>query len=85
MTHPRDLGDDGIEQFLSDLATNRGVSASTRNQAVAAHLLEFDIAESRSGVSLPAALARKYPNARLDWAWQYDSQIHYSAVDRNGG
>jgi len=181
MRHPRDLGDDAIELFLSDLATNRNVSASTQNQALAAllfmykevlgrpsehlsftrarssrHLpvvlsrrevdgvlqclsgkyrlmgyflygsglrqkeclalrvtnvdvdssqvvvrdgkgakdrvtmlpkavepllmrqllqvravLEFDIADGRSGVSLPAALARKYPNARLEWAWQY--------------
>ena len=34
-------------------------------------LLEDDRFEGRSGVSLPAALVRKYPRAGLEWAWQY--------------
>ena len=38
ITHPRDLGDNAVEQFLSDLATNRSVSASTQNQALDAVL-----------------------------------------------
>ncbi len=181
LTHPRELGDDAIEEFLSHLATIRRVSASTQNQALAALLflyqqvlgrnpdelsftrarpsrrlpvvlhrnevravldalrgkyrlmgyllygaglrqkeclslrvkdvdpkfgqvivrdgkggkdrvtmfpeaatgllemqllhvrtvLDADITLGRPGVSLPAALARKYPNARLEWGWQY--------------
>src|SRR5690606_35392435 len=34
-------------------------------------VLDADITLGRPGVSLPAALARKYPNARLEWGWQY--------------
>lgn len=195
LTHPQDLGDDAIEEFLSHLATRRHVSASTQNQALAALLflyhhvlgrdpeqltftrarrtrrlpvvldrndvrailnalrgkyklmgyllygsglrqreclalrvkdvdpdygqvivrdgkgskdrvtmfpktatqrferqllhaltvLDSDITLGLPGVSLPAALARKFPNARLDWAWQYVfPSSRYSKEPRTG-
>ncbi len=34
--HPRDLGSAQVREFLSHLATNRGVAVSTQNQALAA-------------------------------------------------
>lgn len=41
LTHPENLGDDAIEQFLPHLATERNVSASTQNQALAAMLFLY--------------------------------------------
>ena len=49
MKHPREMNAPEIEAFLSDLAVNRRVSASTQNQAFAAilflyrHILEIDL------------------------------------------
>jgi integron integrase len=34
-------------------------------------LFEQDLAAGKAGVYLPDALAVKYPNAPLEWAWQY--------------
>ena len=39
--HPRDLGGAAVEAFLTDLAVNRKVSASTQNQALAAILFLY--------------------------------------------
>jgi integron integrase len=48
-------------------------------------VLEEDVAEGRSGVSLPDALRIKYPRAGLDWAWQYVfPSIRYSKDPRSG-
>jgi len=35
------------------------------------HLHERDLARGAGRTTLPHALARKYPNAASDWAWQY--------------
>lgn len=70
MTHPRVLGDDAIEQFLSHLATTRGISASTQNQALAALLFLYqhvlgqqteDLSSTRSHRTrrLPVVLSRR--------------------------
>jgi integrase len=48
--HPRDLGAAGVEAFLSHLATEGRVSASTRNQALAALLFLY---REVLGVELP--------------------------------
>jgi integrase len=34
-------------------------------------LFEDDLARGKAAVYLADALARKYPNAAVDWAWQY--------------
>src|SRR5207247_445968 len=39
--HPRDMGGVEVEQFLSDLAVRRNVSASTQNQAKSALLFLY--------------------------------------------
>lgn len=39
--HPRDLGEQHVAQFLSDLAVNKNVSASTQNQALNAVLFLY--------------------------------------------
>ena len=41
MRHPRDIGAPGVEAFLSMLATERKVSASTHNQALSAVLFLY--------------------------------------------
>ena len=41
MQHPRDIGAPGVEAFLSMLATERKVSASTHNQALGALLFLY--------------------------------------------
>ena len=41
MQHPRDIGAPGVEAFLSMLATDRKVSASTHNQALSAILFFY--------------------------------------------
>ena len=49
MRHPRDIGAPGVEAFLTMLATERKVSASTHNQALSAllflyrHVLNVDL------------------------------------------
>ena len=41
MTHPRDMGAKQVEAFLTMLATERKVSASTHNQALSALLFLY--------------------------------------------
>jgi integrase len=48
--HPRELGAEGVERFLSHLATHRKVSPSTQNQALQALLFLY---RSVLGVELP--------------------------------
>src|SRR3954463_10068441 len=48
--HPSELGQPDVERFLSDLATERRVSASTQNQALAALLFLYEnVIERRLG------------------------------------
>ena len=77
MAHPQALGDDAVEQFLSDLATRRGVSASTQNQALAAILFLYKevlgraashlaFTRARPSHHLPVVLSRREVNAILE-------------------
>ena len=50
MQHPRDIGAPGVEAFLSMLATERKVSASTHNQALSAILFLY---REVLGIELP--------------------------------
>jgi integron integrase len=68
--HPRVLGEPAVRAFLTHLARDRGVSASTQNQALAAllflyrHVLESPIAapsgvlQAKRPVRLPVVLTR---------------------------
>ncbi len=49
-------------------------------------LYEEDRAKGMASVYLPDALDRKYPNAAVDWAWQYIFiSGSYSIDPRSGG
>jgi integron integrase len=48
-------------------------------------LHQSDGAAGVAGVSLPFALARKYPNADREWAWQYVFPSRRPSVDRRSG
>ena len=70
MRHPRDLGSAELEAFLTHLAVDRHVSASTQNQALAALLFLYqkvlgmelpwlqDIVRARRPERLPTVLSR---------------------------
>jgi len=69
--HPKDMGKFEVESFLSHLALNRGVSASTQNQAFNAIvflykqvlIMDFDLdiraSRARKTKRLPVVLSRK--------------------------
>jgi integron integrase len=48
-------------------------------------LYEDDSAKNMAGVFLPDALARKYPNAAAEWAWQYVFPSGSYSVDPRSG
>ncbi|MGC2167227.1 MAG: integron integrase [Gallionella sp.] len=48
-------------------------------------LYEDDLAKGRAEIYLPDALARKYPNAAKDWAWQYVFPSGSYSVDPRSG
>ena len=48
-------------------------------------LFEDDLAKGMVSVYLPDALDRKYPNAALDWAWQYIFVAGSYSVDPRSG
>jgi len=69
--HPREMGEPEVTKFLSHLAVNRRVSASTQNQALAAILFLYrdvlgqgldwldDIVRAKHTVRLPVVLTRE--------------------------
>lgn len=64
--HPRDLGEAEVRAYLSHLATEQGVAASTQNQALAALTLLYDAVLRRplarvEGIS-PAHRSRRVPD-----------------------
>ena len=75
--HPRELGKEAIEAFLSHLATEQGVAPSTQNQAVNAllflyrHVLELElpwldsIVRARRQPRVPVVLTREQVRAVL--------------------
>jgi integron integrase len=48
-------------------------------------LHDKDLADGYGEVALPGALARKYPNARKEWAWQFVFPSRTLSVDREDG
>lgn len=65
-THPREAGADGVKQFVTHLAVDRQISASTQNQALAALLFlyklyeielgDLDIVRAKKSTYLPTVL-----------------------------
>lgn len=59
LQHPRDLGGPDVERFLSYLATERHVAASTQNQALAAILFLYKHVLARELPALNAVRAKR--------------------------
>ena len=60
----------GMQDRATMLPETLKLSLQAQLQAVK-HLYERDLASGYGEVSLPNALARKYPNAAKEWAWQF--------------
>ena len=97
MRHPREMGAADVDAYLSHLATDREVSASTQNQALHAILFLYkevldidlpwlnDVTRAKASKRLPFALERKYPNAGKEFGWQYVFAADgYSTDPRSG-
>ena len=75
--HPREMGAPEVEAFLSDLAVQRNVAASTQNQALAAILFLYrdvlsielpwlqDVVRAKRPARLPVVLTRREVEAVL--------------------
>jgi len=98
--HPAEMGEAEITHFLSSLATEGRVSASTQNQALSALLFlyrevlnrrDVDFASNQIlvrgtvRVALPFALERKYPSAGREWGWYYVFPASTLYVDPRSG
>jgi site-specific recombinase XerD len=69
--HPKDMGAEEVRQFLSDLAVNHHVAASTQNQALSAILFLYqhvlrqeigwidDVARAKKPKKLPVVLTQE--------------------------
>jgi site-specific recombinase XerD len=66
LRHPREMGSAEVNAFLTYLAVDLKVSASTQNQALSALLFLY-----RDLLERDLNLARKHPNAIRDWGWQW--------------
>ena len=108
---PAEMGAPEITRFLTALAVEGKVAASTQTQALSAllflyrHVLALDLPwlegvvrakrpqrlpivltrEEIRAVLLPSALARKYPHAGREWAWQWVFPATRMYVDRLTG
>jgi integron integrase len=64
----------------------RAIEPALQTQVQRAHALhELDLADGFGAVYLPHALARKYPNAAREWAWQYVFPAHHRSSDPRTG
>jgi integron integrase len=92
MRHPRELGVNDIESYLSHLAANRRVSASTHKQALSALLFVYekvlgmdlpwfkDIGRPKSSVRLPVVMSQAEVGqvlAALDESYRLIGQLLY--------
>jgi integron integrase len=92
--HPAEMSGPEVEAFLTDLAVNRHVSASTQNQALAAllflyrHVLEMElpwlesVVRARPAVRVPIVLSRGQVQAlltHLDGQFRLIGQLMYGS------
>jgi len=68
LRHPWEMGSEEVNTFLSHLAVKEQVSASTQNQALAELLF---LSRKLLERDMLYALARTYPQAAREWAWQW--------------
>ena len=73
LRHPRDMGGPEIEAFLTMLATERRVAASTHNQALSALLFLY-----REVLTIDRPWARQHPAA-------FHAQAHSLCIDDGRG
>ena len=64
--HPREMGEKEINQFLTYLAVNQKVSASTQNQALSALLFLYKVICVRKLAGLEISSERENPK-RFQW------------------
>lgn len=73
--HPAEMAEPEINAFLTHLAVQERISASSQNQALSAvnvqETHENDLKDGWGNVLMPDALDRKYPNAPREWRWQW--------------
>jgi len=90
--HPRDAGTDGVKRFLTHLAMDRSVSATTQNQALAALLFLYklygielgnlDIVRAKKSTYLPTVLSHEETMRLLE---QLNSQYRIMGQLMYGG
>ena len=90
--HPRAAGADGVKRFLTWLATEKQVSATTQNQALAALLFmyklygmdlgDLDIVRAKKSLYLPAVLTHEEAMRLIE---QLDGQYRIMAQLMYGG
>ena len=93
--HPGEMAEGEVAEFLTHLARDLNVAASTQNQALSALLflykevLKHEIGwlekVERAKIHLPFAFARKSPNAAREWAWQYVFPSSRLSIDPRSG
>lgn len=91
--HPREMGTEEITQFLSYLASEKGVSAATQNQALNAvvflykHVLDYDpgtfegIVRAKQSKFIPEVLSVEEISRRLD-NLKGILRLHYSQAKK---
>ncbi len=92
--HPREMGKEEVERFLSHLAVERRVSASTQNQALSALLFLYkqvlemelgwieDVVRAKRSECIPVVLTRKEVESvllRLDGQYQLMAGLMYGS------
>ncbi|MDO1530369.1 tyrosine-type recombinase/integrase [Fulvimonas sp. R45] len=80
--HPADMGAPEVERFLAILAVREPLQAQLRETA---RLHERDKLAGFGRVWLPGALARKYPDAAIEWGWQYVFPASVRSLDPRDG
>ena len=91
-THPREAGADGVKRFLTHLAVDRQISASTQNQALAALLFlyklyeidlgDLDIVRAKKSTWLPTVMTHDEAMRvieQLDGQYRIMAQLMYGA------
>ena len=66
--HPIEMGEKEIGEFITHLAKNEKVSASTQNQALCAIIFLYKnvLKKGFGTVYLPYTIEQKYPNAKYE-------------------
>jgi integrase len=95
LRHPREMGAPEVEAFLTYLATERRVSASTQNQAKAALLFLYkqvlgielpwldEITQAQAQQRTGTAAADRLEGCESSWAWQYVHERDFPSASKS--